>query len=152
MVETHWQFADAFSSGMEYGVCHGPAQKKTYGKLAARFGANICLIEKAANAHALAADLKRGSPPGVPTPRLVAVKGSKEERMALASSRIEDGDVLLPERASWLDEFRTELLAFPKGKHDDQVDALSQLINWVHGQDRDRTVAMSPPIIFPLDY
>jgi predicted phage terminase large subunit-like protein len=32
--------------------------------------------------------------------------------------------------ARWLDEFSAELLAFPHGSHDDQADALSQLINW----------------------
>ena len=129
-----------------------PDQKKAYGRLATKFGASVCLIEKAANAHALAADLKRGSEAGVPTPRLVNAKGDKEERLALASSRIEDGDVLLPEQAPWLDEFRTELLAFPRGRHDDQVDALSQLINWHQEQQRrKRTVSMSPPQIIPLD-
>ena len=29
-----------------------------------------------------------------------------------------------------IDDFRSEVLAFPNGAHDDQVDALSQLINW----------------------
>jgi hypothetical protein len=28
--------------------------------------------------------------------------------------------------APWLDEFKKELLSFPKGRHDDQIDALSQ--------------------------
>jgi len=124
-----------------------PSLRKAYGKLAARFGANVCLIEKAGNAHALAADLKRGSAPNVPTPRLVPVKGGKEERMALASSRIEDGDVLLPEQAAWLDEFRTELLAFPRGRHDDQVDALSQLINWTGGERDSQSVGGAPIIL-----
>lgn len=50
--------------------------------------------------------------------------------MAACSARIEAGSVLLPEFSLWLDEFRTELLAFPNGSHDDQVDARSQLINW----------------------
>ncbi len=31
---------------------------------------------------------------------------------------------------SWLDEFLHELLAFDKGKYDDQVDAFSQLFKW----------------------
>jgi phage terminase large subunit-like protein len=30
----------------------------------------------------------------------------------------------------WLDDLRTEILAFPHGKHDDQVDAFSQLMTW----------------------
>jgi hypothetical protein len=32
--------------------------------------------------------------------------------------------------APWLDDFITEYLAFPGGKHDDQIDALSQFLNW----------------------
>ena len=35
--------------------------------------------------------------------------------------------MLLPRNAAWLE---AELMAFPNGSHDDQADALSQLINW----------------------
>jgi predicted phage terminase large subunit-like protein len=37
--------------------------------------------------------------------------------------------VLLPKDAPWLAEFVSELLSFP-GRHDDQVDALSQGLAW----------------------
>ena len=37
---------------------------------------------------------------------------------------------LLKKDAPWLDELRGEVLAFPYGKHDDQIDALSQLMTW----------------------
>jgi hypothetical protein len=30
----------------------------------------------------------------------------------------------VPDKASWCSAFRSELLSFPAGKHDDQVDAL----------------------------
>ena len=39
--------------------------------------------------------------------------------------------MLLKKDAPWLDELRTEFLAFPYGKQDDQIDALSQLMTWV---------------------
>jgi hypothetical protein len=32
--------------------------------------------------------------------------------------------------APWIDDFTVEYLAFPNGKHDDQIDALSQFLNW----------------------
>ncbi len=35
---------------------------------------------------------------------------------------------MLPKEAIWLDNFKSEINAFPHGKHDDQVDALTQLI------------------------
>jgi hypothetical protein len=39
--------------------------------------------------------------------------------------------VFLPRSATWLDEFKSELLQFPHGRHDDQVDRLSQFLGWV---------------------
>jgi phage terminase large subunit-like protein len=36
----------------------------------------------------------------------------------------------LPREADWLDSFLLELLAFPHGKHDDQVDSVSQFLAW----------------------
>jgi len=48
--------------------------------------------------------------------------------MAAQCASIEAGAVHLPIHACWLDEFKREILAFPTGKHDDQVDALSQAL------------------------
>jgi hypothetical protein len=39
------------------------------------------------------------------------------------------GSVRFPRRAAWLEDFTAELLAFP-GRHDDQVDALTQGLAW----------------------
>jgi predicted phage terminase large subunit-like protein len=58
-------------------------------------------------------------------------KGDKVMRMHAHTATLEAGKVLLKKDASWLDELRTELMAFPRGRHDDQVDALSQLMTWV---------------------
>jgi hypothetical protein len=38
--------------------------------------------------------------------------------------------VYLPEDAPWLGEFMSELLALPNGRHDDQVDSVSQFLFW----------------------
>lgn len=43
---------------------------------------------------------------------------------------IERGSLFLPESAPWLGDFLAELLAFPRARHDDQVDALSQFLGW----------------------
>jgi predicted phage terminase large subunit-like protein len=42
--------------------------------------------------------------------------------MATQTAKIEAGHVYLPEDALWLGEFLSELLAFPNGRHDGQVD------------------------------
>jgi phage terminase large subunit-like protein len=39
--------------------------------------------------------------------------------------------VLFPEKAPWLDDLLAELLAFSKGRNDDQVDSVSQLLTHV---------------------
>jgi predicted phage terminase large subunit-like protein len=55
--------------------------------------------------------------------------GDKVMRMNAQTARIEAGSVSLPRSASWLDEFRREILAFPAGRYTDQVDALSQALD-----------------------
>ena len=55
-------------------------------------------------------------------------KDSKEIRANYASEPLEYGKIFLKRNASWLDDFRAEIVSFPYGRHDDQVDAFSQLI------------------------
>ncbi len=50
------------------------------------------------------------------------------------------GSVRLSRNAEWLEEFIAELLAFP-GRHDDQVDALTQGLAW--GRSRRGEVSVS---------
>ena len=59
-------------------------------------------------------------------------EGTKEERAIAATTWVEAGNVYLPEKAEWLDTFTTEFTEFPGGKNDDQVDALSQLLNDIY--------------------
>jgi hypothetical protein len=50
--------------------------------------------------------------------------------MHAQTAMIENGFVHLPKEAAWLAEYLHELTAFPKGKHDDQVDSTAQLLDW----------------------
>ena len=94
------------------------------------------LIEDKGSGMSLIQDLKRD---GI---RAIAVdpQGDKAMRMNAQTARIEAGAVYLPRSAAWLDEFRRELLAFPAGRHNDQVDALSQGLN--RAFDRSRKMIM----------
>ena len=64
---------------------------------------------------------------------LVAVNpaGGKVARAQAASPQIEAGNVYLlhPAYASWVEDFLEECAAFPAGRHDDQVDAMTQALN-----------------------
>jgi predicted phage terminase large subunit-like protein len=91
------------------------------------------LIEDAANGSAIINVLGRQ------VPGIIAVtpEGGKYARAQAASPMVESGNVwlpnprphgrLLPERA-WVDDFVHACCVFPRGAHDDDVDALSQLI------------------------
>jgi len=67
---------------------------------------------------------------------VVAIKPCKDKQSRVISQtdRFEAGSVFLPERADWLDSLIVELLAFPAGRHDDQVDALVQGMAWARDQ------------------
>jgi predicted phage terminase large subunit-like protein len=53
----------------------------------------------------------------------------KRARVIAQTDLFAAGSVRFPKRAAWLEEFAAELLAFP-GRHDDQVDALTQGLAW----------------------
>lgn len=51
----------------------------------------------------------------------------KEARARSIQGRMQQGKVYLPKNAPWVADFMRELLRFPSGEHDDQVDALAHL-------------------------
>jgi predicted phage terminase large subunit-like protein len=55
---------------------------------------------------------------------------SKQFRFDAVTPLIEAGQVYLPMRAEWLALYEAELIAFPSGKYDDQVDSTSQYLDW----------------------
>lgn len=63
---------------------------------------------------------------------------SKEVRANNQTFKIKSGEVILPKDAPWLEGFQSEVLSFPKGTHDDQVDALIQLLENVQEFDTTR--------------
>lgn len=60
---------------------------------------------------------------GLPVKALQADR-DKVARALPAATRMEGGNVWLPGQARWLRDFEAELLEFPAGDHDDQVDCL----------------------------
>ena len=78
-----------------------------------------------------------------------APKGEKVMRMMQQTPLIENGRVLIPERAPWLDDYLHELRVFPCGKHDDQVDSTSQSCFAVSRQPHHKNFKPLPPQVFP---
>jgi predicted phage terminase large subunit-like protein len=101
--------------------------------LAQKYGAASILIERALPGLSLLQDLWQNLPLDVVRPIGIKPEGSKQERMAAQSAKIEAGHVHLPGYADWLPAFLDELLAFPGGKYDDQVDSVSQFLKRIGG-------------------
>lgn len=114
-------------------------------ELARLHGAKVLLIEDASSGTALVQSLQADEPAGVPSPIGRRPEGDKIARVMNISSMIMSGRLFLPARAHWLGEFTGELLGFPSSRHDDQVDALSQLLIWVQERDRWRPPLLAGP-------
>ena len=107
-----------------------PALKRKIVSMARDHGANRVLIEKAGIGLPLIQALRQDSARDVPNPIGIKPDGDKLMRMEAQTAKIEAGQVFLPKDAPWLGDFLDELLAFPKGRHDDQVDSVSQFLKW----------------------
>jgi len=114
-----WYLLNVWRRRVDY-----PALKAAVQNLAKQWSARRVLVEDAVTGTALVQEL-RWVIPGI-----IAVKpvGDKASRMAVASARIEAGQVFLPERADWLPDLEAELFAFPGARHDDQCDSISQAL------------------------
>ncbi len=97
--------------------------------LAARWpGASAKLIEDKANGPGIVSVLESCIPGIIAVPP----QGGKFARASSATPFFEAHNVYLPDPNmpgySWVWDFIVELLSFPRGKHDDQVDSMSQAL------------------------
>lgn len=89
---------------------------------------SVMLIEDKTSGQSVIQDLKRST--DLPILPIMPIK-DKVARAHLASPIVESGRIYLPEGQRWVADYITELSHFPKGVHDDQVDATTQYINWI---------------------
>jgi predicted phage terminase large subunit-like protein len=106
------------------------------------------LIEQVGAGLHLIQELRANPVSGVPLPIGIKPQGDKLVRMEAQCARFEAGQIYLPREASWLSEFLHEILAFPNGRHDDQVDSVSQFLNWVEASYRWQPMIGAAPKIF----
>lgn len=79
------------------------------------------LIEDKANGSAIIEVLSKR----IPGVTAVNPEGGKEARVHAITSFLEAGNVYFPGDAPWFQEFLAECLSFPRGAHDDAVDAMA---------------------------
>jgi predicted phage terminase large subunit-like protein len=116
--------------------------------LAIEYKPHQILIETAGPGLHMVQELCANPTAGVPVPRGIQPEGNKLVRMEAQAARFESGQIHLPREAPWLGELLNELMAFPGSRHDDQVDSISQFLNWAEDRHRfKRTVSLVGPII-----
>ena len=72
---------------------------------------------------------------------------SKVARFARHIDKIVGGKILIPKSSAFNGVFVDELIRFPKGPYDDQVDAMTQFLDWLGRQDDiDFSNTNAPPI------
>jgi predicted phage terminase large subunit-like protein len=118
----HLFLLGVFRRRLEY-----PALKRAVREQQSLFEATEVLIEDKASGTQLIQELIEDGCHGVtryqPT-------GDKIMRLHAQTAMIDSGFVHIPETAPWLAEYLHEMVVFPKGKHDDQVDSTAQFLDW----------------------
>ncbi len=102
-----------------------PDLKRAVMELDGRFAPDVILVEDRASGTQFVQELIAT---GCAHATRVSPQGDKVMRMHAESPTIENGFVFLPESAPWLADTLSEFLAFPKGRHDDQVDSTAQAL------------------------
>ncbi|MBM3270247.1 MAG: phage terminase large subunit [Candidatus Sericytochromatia bacterium] len=149
LIVQSWDTASKIGEANDYSVCVTLAQfgrdtyvidlwrgrlefpdlKRKVQEMAARYEPAAIVVEDAGSGIALIQALKVEGKLDVR-----AYKPQSNEKTVRAMQQtalVEGGRLILQESAGWLDAFVAELLAFPNGKFDDQVDALVQGLAWL---------------------
>lgn len=143
MVKRNYYLLDVWRGRLEF-----PQLRRKLIALAQEHTPRRLLVEQAGPGLHLIQELRANRECGVPVPIGIKPEGEKLVRMEAQSARFEAGQVYLPKEAPWLSTFLHEILAFPNSKHDDQIDSVSQFLNWAEADRLRRpTVAICGPKI-----
>jgi predicted phage terminase large subunit-like protein len=104
-----------------------PELKRQVASQAAAWHPSAILVEDSAPGQSLIQELCTTNLPILP----VKADSDKISRAQAVTPLIESGRVFLPQAAGWLPDFLDELAAFPNAAHDDQVDSVTQALNYL---------------------
>jgi len=118
-------------------VIHAWQARLSFNPLVMRIGNNcrkfkpdVLLIESKAAGISAAQEIRRVFGSGEWSTVLVNPKGDKVNRVVSVQGLFEEGLISAPDR-QWAQELIDQVSVFPKGKHDDLVDTMSQALIWM---------------------
>ena len=127
-----------------------PDLKRRVRAQADHWRADLVLIEQAGSGYPLIQQLRHEDRARGARYQFRKVKEDKITRFEAQTAQLETGRYLVPAQAPWLTDFRRELLAFPSGKYDDQVDSLVQFVAWASSRHGSGFLARDPRTNRPL--
>ncbi len=121
--KNNYYLINVFRKWLEY-----PNLKREAINLIEKYEPLAVLIEDKASGQSLIQDLKN-----IIKSNIIPIKVTKDKitRFASITPFFESGRVFILENSPWQFDFEYELMSFPNIKHDDQVDSVSQFLNWV---------------------
>jgi len=126
LVAGRYFLLEIFRARLDY-----PSLKRTVIAQQAKWRADHVIIEYTSNGLALVQQLRaEGTLRPISWPPRGQRLRDKAERLLAQTGQIEEGRVWLPASLEGLDTFLSELRAFPNGRHDDQVDSMTQILEW----------------------
>jgi predicted phage terminase large subunit-like protein len=128
--KNEYYLADVLRQKLEF-----PELNKLVIAHAQKYNADVIIIEDQMSGSSLIQTAKRNGLQGV-----VAIRpdSDKRTRMYSQTPKLEAGSLILPKSAPWISDFREEYLAFPEGRYNDQIDALSQFLLWRTNSEHSR--------------
>lgn len=124
--DTDYYLLHVFRDRLKY-----PDLKRAVIAQAEHYRPSAILIEDKASGMALVQDFAVERSSNMPRPIAIEPDGDKITRAAAQSMVIEAGQVFIPTSAPWLVNLRLEMLQFPYGRHDDQIDSMTQFLRWI---------------------
>jgi len=120
LIEKHFYLLDLTRGRFEY-----PQLRDTALALAERYRPSVILIEDASTGIALAQELNQTSHCYISP---IPVHRDRQGRVYVQQAKFAAGLVHFPKDAPFLAVLEAELLVFPQGRHDDQVDSIMQAL------------------------
>jgi len=121
--ERNWHLLDLVRTKLEY-----PDLKARMLQLARKWRPDLVLVEDSSNGTALVQQFRAER---MVLYQTVRATGSKLDRLVPQLDALQSGMIKFPTEPPWWDTLRREMAAFPDASHDDQVDSISQFLNWL---------------------
>lgn len=117
-----WVLLDVLRERLDF-----PALKQAATRLHKTWRPDKVMVEDSSNGTALVQALRQE---GMLEFQYVKPHGDKFERFIVQTDLLQSDRVAFPTSPAWFEPLKKELLVFPNGRHDDQVDSITQFLRW----------------------